>query len=878
MAGGRTAVSDPIRVALRDIATWSETLPRWQRDALRRIYSGCAFNEIDIDELESLCRSAHSLTPADAPTIEANVLTPNDLPTTVRSDTSVSLLGIAHPLHVNALASDQTLKFAATGLTIVYGDNGAGKSGYTRILKRACRARDQEEILANAYVDVPAEPAAATIRYSVGGVEAPAIAWQDGTSGPDELSEISAFDSKCALIHIDARNELAYTPIPLLILAKLAEVSLAVATRLRQERSQLQEQIPLFKQAPQFHRETPVGNFVRRLSPTSAGELQLLAHTTDKEKEKLAQLKTDLASDPAKRIPKVEAARTRVVSLLNVVDNAERIIASDSLNELIQLFQAAKDTAAAAKLAASKAFGAEPLSNIGSATWRRLWDAAREFSLHTYAQHQFPHVGEGALCVLCEQPLSAGAAERFGNFEAFVRAKAQQLADEAKRNLDAFRKSIAALAPSKTILEDAVTLLHKELERPACCREVLRCVARARVRARTLSRDDLMARPLPVRESTASRCLRELVQAAEERLLELRKALNPKERLVQQRGLEELEDRVWLCTVSSEVGKEIRKLQRIAALDQAIGDTDTSRITRKATELSHLLVTDRLRDAFAAEVAALGLADRRIELAQDRSGYGSTHFRVSLVRKPTAQVARILSEGEQSCVALAAFLSELATAHNKSGIILDDPVSSLDHVYRDAVVRRLVKEADGGRQVIVFTHDITFLMALDDEARGTGVVPHYQSISRSETGAGVCADAPPTKAKPLDEQFRKIEQRISAAKAGYSAGKAEQWGDEVKLITGLLRDVWEFALEKAVAPVLKRLSNKVRPGGLRKLVVLTHEDFDDFNSGYAFCCTYCHTDSSAVNRPAPSPQQLTDELERARSWVSSVKARQDKAA
>jgi ABC-type dipeptide/oligopeptide/nickel transport system ATPase subunit len=378
-------------------------------------------------------------------------------------------------------------------------------------------------------------------------------------------------------------------------------------------------------------------------------------------------------------------------------------------------------------------------------------------------------------------------------------------------------------------------------------------------------------------QSAARFSLHELVQAADERLLQLKKALNPRERLLQQRSLEELEDRAWLATAVVQVQSEIRKLQRIAALELAIQDTDTTRITRKATELSHMLVTNRLRDAFAAEIAELGLADRRIELAQDRSEYGSTYFRVSLVRNPAAPVARVLSEGEQRCVALAAFLSELATAHNKSGIILDDPVSSLDHLYRDAVVRRLIREAEK-RQVIVFTHDITFLMALDDEAGGAGLTIKYQSISRSDKGPGVCADGSPTKAKPIKEQLEKIERHIETSKSAHSAGKAEDWADHVKLITGLLRDVWELALEKAVSPVLKRLSNKVRPGGLREVVVLTNEDYRDFQSGYSFCCTYCHTDSPEINRPAPTPQELEAEVQRAGNWIIGVRARQKKAS
>ena len=43
--------------------------------------------------------------------------------------------------HVNALAPDQRLTLHRVGLTIIYGDNGSGKSGYARILKKVCRAR-----------------------------------------------------------------------------------------------------------------------------------------------------------------------------------------------------------------------------------------------------------------------------------------------------------------------------------------------------------------------------------------------------------------------------------------------------------------------------------------------------------------------------------------------------------------------------------------------------------------------------------------------------------------------------------------------------------------------------------------------------------------
>lgn len=58
----------------------------------------------------------------------------------------IQLTSLANVLNVNALA-DQVLNFDQTGLTIIYGGNGSGKSGYSRALKRACRARDQSEAI-----------------------------------------------------------------------------------------------------------------------------------------------------------------------------------------------------------------------------------------------------------------------------------------------------------------------------------------------------------------------------------------------------------------------------------------------------------------------------------------------------------------------------------------------------------------------------------------------------------------------------------------------------------------------------------------------------------------------------------------------------------
>jgi predicted ATPase len=101
--------------------------------------------------------------------------------------------------HVNAIAENQYLPFSAVGMTVIYGDNGSGKSGYSRVLKRACRARDQMEDIhpnANLPVDKAGIPEA-TFEIAVEGVAKDAH-WIQGKAAPPELSSFAVFDSRCA--------------------------------------------------------------------------------------------------------------------------------------------------------------------------------------------------------------------------------------------------------------------------------------------------------------------------------------------------------------------------------------------------------------------------------------------------------------------------------------------------------------------------------------------------------------------------------------------------------------------------------------------------------------------------------------------------------
>lgn len=118
--------------ALQEIATWSQDRPAWQRDALRRLIAQGELTEQDITELTALCKT---------PSLQHDPLANSHITGHKAGAPSVALKCMKGVQNVNALVENQSLNFLPNGVTIVYGDNGAGKSGYVRILKHACRAR-----------------------------------------------------------------------------------------------------------------------------------------------------------------------------------------------------------------------------------------------------------------------------------------------------------------------------------------------------------------------------------------------------------------------------------------------------------------------------------------------------------------------------------------------------------------------------------------------------------------------------------------------------------------------------------------------------------------------------------------------------------------
>ncbi|WP_276970487.1 ATP-binding protein [Ferrimicrobium acidiphilum] len=143
-----------------ELVSWASQRPAWQQNILHELATGADITKINFSKL------AQDLV-ADKPM--AATLTLSDLPNTTSSDAAVRLVAIQNVTGVNRLAPDQILDFPTEGITVVFGNNGSGKSGYARILTQVVRSRRQATIYSNVF-ETRVEPGAELIAGNYSGL------------------------------------------------------------------------------------------------------------------------------------------------------------------------------------------------------------------------------------------------------------------------------------------------------------------------------------------------------------------------------------------------------------------------------------------------------------------------------------------------------------------------------------------------------------------------------------------------------------------------------------------------------------------------------------------------------------------------------------
>jgi hypothetical protein len=253
---------------------------------------------------------------------------------------------------------------------------------------------------------------------------------------------------------------------------------------------------------------------------------------------------------------------------------------------------------------------------------------------------------------------------------------------------------------------------------------------------------------------------------------------------------------------------------------------------------------------------------------------GVINFGLRLVNAGNSKVVDIASEGEERCVALAAFLSELSQASHQSALVFDDPVSSLDHWHREKIAKRLTAEAST-RQVIVFTHDVVFLTELNTFAEDLALTPNVLTLEWDNGAPGKYTQGLPWDSKGPKECFDTLKksQRVIAGQWNPQPNAANI--ESMRHVYSRLRSTLERIVESdLLGDIVKRFRSHVRTGNVRSLVGITQLECDETDR----LCQKCHdlTDAHAPSKTAiPTPSELLQDILSAEQLVATIKSRKD---
>jgi len=709
----------------------------------------------------------------------------------------LALTRLEHKENVNALVANQEIEFNPR-MTVLFGENASGKTGYVRILKRAAAVRTAEPILPDIRCASSGGTPRATLGFRLGSEDQPPVEWR-GEQGLDPLTRIDVFDSRAAVVHLEEDLTYAYTPGDLALFPLVHDGIETVRVKLESRQRDTAPKGNPF--ASRFPRESRLLPKIEALGPaTDLRELEGLSQVAEEQeaslpglREKVSALRSGNVQARLQITRREQEVYNRAADLAGVLRGFDRGAHGAALGML-------REAEAGHTRSTHDAFATDALPGVLGDEWRAFIEAAEHY-IRSVELGPYPMSGEP--CIYCRQPLSDAAVALAQKYRDFCNDAPRAAVENARRQLDALTTGVSATDPEG---------LREELQHIADSLGDGAELSFTLLKARTVAETGQSTRaaitagepcePPSLDLEEAEMSLRahsaELARAADD----LRTQGEDRQRALAEESakLRDLEDRLTLRGLLSGIrshvesaswadraGAQLRRFQGIKR-----GLTETSK--RASAE-----VLDRdFERCFAAECEAL----RAPRVTLDFPGREGEARRRKLLT-PGHGLEEILSEGEQKVVALADFLAEASLKRDRSPIVLDDPVTSLDHKRLQHVVDRVVA-LSRDRQVIVFTHDIWFaaelLARFEHEAKECA----FYDVLAEDGRIGAVARGSHPRTDTFKDRSKRVQRLID--EAPMASGETRQALIEKGYEE--LRGTCEIVVEK---DLLKGVTERYRP-------------------------------------------------------------------
>jgi energy-coupling factor transporter ATP-binding protein EcfA2 len=865
-----------------EITKWASTeLPPWQSDAVRRLLTQDSLSATDEQELLLMLKAPYGLLVSGGTSPTPQPLVPASIPGTQASSQRVTLLAMKDLTNVNAIPpGSRPLTFGDKGITIIYGDNASGKSGYARVLKKACRARHIEPIYPDVRAQAPTGPPSASFAISRNS-QPEELQWVEGPDTHEILGNIYVFDSKCARIIIDEDNKVEYLPYG-------AGVFRDLATLCQKFKGSLETECPPLTliDTADIPSATQAGMFLSTLNvKTTIDALNAATKWTPEDDKKLQDLNIEIAKataeDPKKQALRLRNLRQRIQNLKEGLNNISSALSDESVAALNTKISQVKTAQRAFTLASQQSLPKEPLPSVEHNEWKDLYEAAKEYSTKiAYKDKDFPFIGPDSVCVLCMQPLSQQAKERFQRFKSFMEQTTKKHLETVEAELLTALKMLADL--DFGILDSYKDAFDEISARNKPCADSMKpYVEKAMAKKMSMeSAGQTLSAPLLIELPTCPVSdIESILVSMEQEATTLQNLAVPQKLSSLKSDMSELAARKKLIEIKPDILQYLSNLKLAALYDLCIKETGTTQITKRGREIVSAALTEQFKNLLNKELSEFG---SQIQLTLEPHGtIGETFHKLHLSNcklPKDAKVTDILSEGEQRIVSIASFLAELEACGHSNPVVFDDPVSSLDHNWRGRVADRLTCEA-AKRQVIIFTHDIVFSTAVMYAANTANIPLTSRCIQRLGDNPGSTIDTIPWKAATVPQSIDALEKELSQICKTRQSKTAEEYAQVAQSFYSKMRATWENTIEQvAFQGTVRRFDAHVRINpNIMMVTVFDPEDCKTLLAAHKKCCniTESHSNIAVTNAPIPEPDEIAQDLRVLKDWVNNIRAKQE---
>lgn len=760
------------------------------------------------------------------------------------------LTKLEHISGANALKENMTIEFHPQ-LTVLFGENGSGKTSYSRLLKWVFFSRSEEKILPDVFKDEK-DPLEAKFYFDTD--ERPVEIQMPGDEDISLTDQFSVFDNKAIVEHLDKRNEFEFRPAGLVFFSELNRAVNELESRVNEWIIELTPENPF---VDLFEDESEIKDLIELLdAEIDLDELEEHIPYTDKnekEKEKLTKEHDEILIATKQLNTTIKTYKQIIVDLQRNKKKIEELnseFSKEALNKIPNNIKRLGKLEKAVKEEGLASIQSDDFDEIGSTEWREFIQAAHEYA--TREDEDYPE--DEDICIFCHQELSEEASNLIRNYWVYLQSESEDRLSRFQSSFDKYQTHIERISFDLFPEENRLAQWLEEHEKEYLDNLKAQLDSQSELSDKIIEkindRDTEVLEPIQVDYSAHD----EIIEHLEGKI----KALKEGSQLEK---LNKLKSRITYFNHKKKLAKHYKKIKKFvekqvtaSALQKVRWNRLKRRITDCEKDLSSRYFSADYVERFNEEVEAL---NGQTQIEVDSRGAAGSSNRQLLIKGNNP--SSILSDSEQKVVAISDFLVEMELSEINKGLIFDDPSTTLDDFRKSELAKRLVREGTC-KQVIIFTHDLAFLSTITESCKDLGINFRCHWIESADGQPGlVYLDNTPS--------FEKVFKKT---------GKAQEWCDKARkqgpeereglLRSGFaaLRTSYEaLVVFEMFAGIVQRFAERVSIDSLTS--VKYNDDIRDLvMDGFAQCCRHMegHSHSDKYASRKPTVEALQEEIER----------------